>query len=822
VNKRILYALLGATALTTAAVPAFAQDADATVGEIVVTARRTAENIQNVPVTVQAISGETLQKNAITQFTEVNKLAPGLQLSFASGSRGSNAEVTLRGVRWSSASGSVAIPIYMNEVEVDPNYALLSLYDVGQLEVLRGPQGTARGAPSISGAITVNPRQVNLGAFEGYASALVGTHDHTNFQGAINIPIIGDKLGIRIAAMDEDSQGNRVRSLNNKLPPHVGTKSARFTVRYEPLDNLSFNLSYQYLRNVNQTYDQVTGTGSLGFTVPAAAGQPARVLAPNYNGPAIASKDYLAVDDLRSDLKSAADLWSFNAKWDILGHTLEYIGGYQQTKFHGPNSQDPGNSLIGYDPYQDINGLGKERYTQELRISSDPGEHMLDYVAGYYLFHSKGQTDVYGSAAYLGGAFGAPGTTQSPFTTPAAADRYRLQQTLFIPITQVIYSFYASATLHLPWDTELTGGVRKIHDHRVANTLIFIGPGIGASAAPAGGVCAAGSTLSTVYGPGFCDRVQIPFALNSQYPADQTRKPTIYNVSLSHKFTPDVLGYATVGSSYRAPGTNIGLLVASESIRYPKPERATSYEAGLKTSWLENRLRLNADVFQINYKDQLAQFPAISYRNVTTGALTGLSSTAFYQNIDSRVRGVEAEAAFEPVRNLSFAANAAYAKISSKAGTVPCNNPAIPLTATNEMNFCALASGVVLNTMPKFSGSVNGEYVVPMERFDGFARFNVAYRGKNPNYGFLASVPAYTLVDFFAGVRAADSGWEVGAYVKNAFNKKVELTRNNLTTNLLPAGGSLNGVFGPSGYQSVTSNIPREAGVQLRYAFGAH
>jgi iron complex outermembrane receptor protein len=821
-NKRFTASLLAATSLTgvvLATSPAFAQDNATTLGEIVVTARRSAENVQNIPVTVQAISGATIERNAITQFTEVAKLAPGLQLSFASGSRGSNAEVTLRGVRWSSASGSVAIPIYINEVEVDPNFALLSLYDVGQLEVLRGPQGTTRGAPSISGAVTLTTRPVNLETVGGYASGLLGEHSHANFQGAINLPIITDKLGIRIAAMGENSQSNGVRSLNNPLDPKISTKAARITILAKPIDGVTLNVSYQHLENLNQTYDQVVGNGSPGFTTPAgsAAGQTTRVLAPGYNGPVIRSGDHLAVNDVRSHLNSRSDLVTLTAAWDVLGHTLEYIGGLQKNKFSGPNSQDPGNTIIGYDPVQGITGDTYDRFTQELRLSSNPGDHFIDYVAGAYLFHSKGETDVAGTAAYLGGAFAPPGQTQSPIANLGAVDRYRLPQSLFIPIKQITYSFYASATLHLPWDTELTGGIRKIHDHRVANTAIYLGPGTTAIASP---VCPASGSVSALYGPGYCD-IPVARSFNNQFPADQTRTPTLYNVSLSHRFTPDILGYATVGSSYRAPGTNIGLLVGNTSILFPRPERATSYELGFKTTWMDRRLRLNGDVFQINYKGQLAQFPSINYRNVVTGATTALSSTAFYQNINSRVRGFELEAAFEPVHNLTLTGNAAYAKITSKGGPVPCNNPAVPLTATNEMNFCPLAAGVVLNTMPKFNATLNGEYIVPLEQFNGYLRGNVAYRGKNPNYGFLASVPSYTLVDAFAGVRSLEGDWELGLYAKNIFDKRVELTRTNLTTNLVPANGALAGQFGPAGYFAVTSNMPREVGVQMRYAFGS-
>src|SRR5688572_25754403 len=231
--KRMIHALLGASAITSAALcaaPAFAQDDAGTLEEIVVTARRRAENIQDIPVTVQAISGEKLQQQAVTQFSDVSKLAPGLNIGFASGSKGTNAEVILRGVKWSQAAGTPAIPMYMNELEVNPNYMVLSLFDVQQLEVLRGPQGTTRGAPSISGAITVTTRKPNLTEVGGYAQGLVGSHGHRNVQGALSIPIIQDKLAVRVAGVVDDNQGNRVRSLNNPQKQHLGQDGARISV----------------------------------------------------------------------------------------------------------------------------------------------------------------------------------------------------------------------------------------------------------------------------------------------------------------------------------------------------------------------------------------------------------------------------------------------------------------------------------------------------------------------------------------------------------------------------------------------------------------
>jgi iron complex outermembrane receptor protein len=824
-SKRILSALLGASALTSAivcAAPAFAQDDSGMLEEVVVTARRRAENVQDIPVTVQAISGEKLQQQAVTQFTDISKLAPGLNISFASGSKGTNAEVILRGVKWSAAAGTPAIPMYLNEMDVNPNYMVLSLFDIQQLEVLRGPQGTTRGAPSISGAITLTSKQPNLDDLGGYIQGLLGNHDHRNIQGGVSVPIIKEKLGIRLAGMIDDNQGNRVRSLNNSKDPHLGTDAARVTVLWEPIDSVSANLTYQYVDYATDIYDQIAGPGSAGFTVPAGTlpGQTPRVLPPNFNGPAIATDDYLAVNGVRSSMQNRADIWGLNLKWDVAGHTLSYIGGYQASKSAGLNSQDPGNQLGGYDPVQDLISE-TDLVIHELRFASNPDpDRMIDYVAGAYFYSSKGSTYLYNTAAYLPGAFGPFGVTPDrTAVNPLAAERYRLPQFGNIIISSENYSFYGSATLHLGQNTELTGGVRRIHDHRQSFARIYVQNGVLVTPASPTTGCAGAIGFSGIYA-GHCERVQAGpgIVVNANY--DKTFTPTIWNTSLSHKFTPDILGYVTVGTSWRGGQNNVGVFTTDENVAFSDPEKATSYEAGLKTSWMDNRLRLNASVFQIDYKGQITQFPSIQYWANNINGVSRVSS-AFYQNVDSKVKGVEAEFAFEPVRNLTLGATAAYAKITSEGSLAPCDNPAIPLSPTNVMNFCPLAKGRVLNTIPKFTASVNGQYVLPMDKFDGFVRFNLAHRGANPNFGYVTSAKAYDLFDLFAGLRAQDGAWEVLAYAKNLFNEKSELTRTQLTNNLLPAGGSVSNTFGAPGYFLVSSTVPREIGVQLRYAFGS-
>ncbi len=156
---------------------------------------------------------------AITSADEVSKLAPGLTLV----NRRFHTLVTLRGVTWQPGSGTPATPIYFNEVPFDPGNTIMSMFDVGQIEVLRGPQGTSRGAPSISGAVTISTRKPDLDEFGGYVQGLYGSGDHWDVQGAVNVPIIKDVLAIRLAANIEDSNGGRIYSVNSSVQPKLRT-----------------------------------------------------------------------------------------------------------------------------------------------------------------------------------------------------------------------------------------------------------------------------------------------------------------------------------------------------------------------------------------------------------------------------------------------------------------------------------------------------------------------------------------------------------------------------------------------------------------------
>lgn len=817
-TRNILASAVAAVGVVGLYAPAavLAQDAgkeESGLEEVVVTARRTEENLQDIPISVQAISGDELDRHQMKSGADIAKLAPGLSLYLPEPSA---PVVVLRGVRWTPGSGTPSVPFYLNEVPFDPAPMMQSMYDMGQVEVLRGPQGTARGAPSISGAITFTSRRPDLDVLTGYVSGLIGENSHRNLEGAISVPIIEGMLAVRAAVQYDDSEANRIKSVNDPNDPEQNTESQRLSVRFQPTDTLSLDAMYQQLDASGDVYTQVVGSGFAGSAT----------LLPNYNGPALDLDDYRAVQDGADNRPYKYEHITFNAAWDVLGHTLSYNFGSQENVggFNGYSS-DVGNLYIGWNPLNQNRPLKSDFFNHELRLSSErDGDNFVDYDVGYFYQDVDSALDYQSPTGPLfPGAYGNPfagAPRQSNYIAdPAAAEHYGLLSKYIIGLATESKSYYGHLTFHLSDATELSGGVRYIEDDRPTSIVVTIPP-INVAAAPAlpGGGCPGALVPSPIYA-GVCDS-QLDFSSRAPPPQDISKKyeETIWNTSLSHHFTDSVLAYATVGTSWRQGLPAIGNAGLDSSLVIPNPEEATSYELGIKTEW-DSNLRVNLAVFQIDYKDQLNQFRFTPFYNTITGA-TSATNTSFFWNVDAQVRGAEAEFLMAPMENLDLGLNLSYAQIESEGGTVPCNDPSRRLSAANPMNFCSSEAGEELNAAPKFQANLTANYVVPFESkpYEGYIRLLANYQDENPNFGAsIEEADAYAIVDLFVGVQSNEGVWDAGFYGKNIFDELNMLTTNSVTTGISGADAA----YGPSGYNLVTATVPREVGVSFRYNFTA-
>ena len=816
-RSTVVSLMLGAS-LATLATAASAQTSrptpaasTATLGEIVVTARRQSENLQNAPLTVDAVQAETIQKLAIKQFADIQGVVPGLALSFDE--HGSGSSVSVRGVNFTvSTATQPTVALYFNEAPVEANFIFHSMFDVGQVEVLKGPQGTLRGVSAPSGAITLTSRKPDLRAYGGYVDGTLSNHDTHDVQGAVNIPIIKDVLAVRIAGVWDRTSLDGVTSVNSTAKPRQNTTSERISVLYQPTDDLSAEVTYQHLDSAVTDFTQVAGPGPGAFSV-------GRTLYPATVDPAISPSQRLAVSDTPSNIVQRNEILTGHIDYRLPGHHLTYDGSYARLKFksYAGSHSDTANLVPGFD-FGDY-GVAKElSTTHELRVTSDPNpERIFDYTVGaMYRFDSV--CCFVSEPQFLPGAFGATAATATNVANPAYVLPINITYPGFVQETSV----FAGLTFHLPWDTELSGGVRHIWSLYKSDVVFASGPAR-AVAAPAvvfGGACPAAFGLVTSLYAGFCD-ANVPLSVGGGH-IKARETPNVYNITLSHKLTRDIMVYGTTGTAFRPRTQAIGVSGAlavnppanlATLINHPS-EHSTAYEIGFKSTWFDNRARLNVALFRQNFRGLVVIGPQVNYFNTLTGKPAAFG---FAQSVDARVTGIDLDTGLQITPEWSVTATASYADGKNKGTPIPCNTgPA--LSATNLINMCP-GNGST-STQPLWSATFQSEYIHPVgDTMDGFLRGLATYYPENKRVEPFFTAPSYALVNVYGGVRSHDGRWELSVFAKNIFNVNKEIDSGSIA---LSNGFSSPEVLGhASGYLSSVVTPRREVGVNVHYAWGA-
>ena len=759
--------------------------------EIVVTARRRDEGVQDVPAVVNAVTAEALQKTNIRNLTEVQALVPGLTLTTAANGTGGNAQ--MRGVNFDiNASGNnPTVEFYLNDAPITAGVVLQQIYDVGQVEVLRGPQGTLRGRASPSGSITIATKKPDLYKQGGYLSTTFNDIGTVNANGAVNIPVFEGIAAIRIAGLYNDDEGAHVRSIDTTREARKAysrSESGRISALVTPIDWLRLEGSYQSLATNARTHDQVE---SFSLVNPSAPASPT----------VIHADDFLGFQASPRRIKQNYDIFNWRSEISVLGQQLIYQGQHYTQDISSSTSQDGANLFPAAVIMQNTESHIKST-SQEIRLQNQERVFdMFDYVVGY--FDNKNNT---------------PTTLNRPTAValPASLGR-RLQTIVQTPLGRFgnsrEKSVYGNVTAHLGESTQVSGGLRHI-DYQDVGQLFVSG------------------------------------ALLSQ---DQhADKKWVYTASVQHAFSRDFMVYANTGSSYR-PGIsavgdfNLQSSALEKSFVNLPAETSKSYEAGFKSTLLDRKMRLNISAFHQKFVNYPYRTPGSGVYYINTTSLSPLTQQValfnFVAAVPVQVNGVEGEIAYDLTPNWNVSAVAAYAMGKIKDGTIPCtdlNKDGKPDVITSAPSLAQLQAATGANNLsacklsqrssfqPPFSTTLQSEYSQPIGGFDGFVRGLVSYNGKSqgdPNNAF-DNVDAYALVNLYAGVRAADRGWEVTLYAKNLFDTTKVLTRTDpLSTSYqelqpptfrTPAAATVT-----STYTGVTTTAPREIGVNLRVALGS-
>lgn len=796
--------------------------------ELVVTARRRAESVQDVPQTINVVTAEQVEKLNLRTFQEIQSLVPGLTMTQTSSF---SSQATVRGVAFvPEASGNnPSVEFYMNDAPISSGFLFQTTYDFGQFELQRGPQGTLRGRASPSGSIAVTTRRPDLGEVGAVVNGTVTDLHSRKLDGAFNIPIVQDMLAVRIAGALDYNRSNLVRSLKeisdptNNEGPYRRTKSIRASVRFEPADWIAFNAMYQSLHAESHQFSPIVSDSLYSGAVATT--------------PIIRPFDRLSFDDQGGYDRQDHDVFVGNIDIRFAGQRLSYVGSYNKQDFASLAPQDNGDffspprvnllprtmtDLAGFEPvcatealnsgihpttgsfFQCTHGTAR-RKSHELRLASEERiAGIFDYVVGALYDHNENPTRLTQETPIVNTGTGAISNVSR---SAILRDGDSTEKSVFANVTANLGNF------------ELSGGLRYI-DYRSTSSL------------------RQGSAANVP-----------PTTTSSQ--ADKINA-TVYLASAKYQITPDVMVYALTGSSWR-PGPrvvgnfSIGAAGTGQTARELAftnlpPERSTSYEIGAKTSFLDGRGRFNISGYYQKFRNYPFRGAGVFYVNYTRvgGVVTpDVRAFNFVSPVPVTVKGVEAEASFRITPHWNLGVNASYSDGMIKSGTIACvdlNNDGVPDTnapqPTPAQLLAALPAGQVLAqcagvsrrslTTPRFSANIQTEFDLPLSSgMNAFVRGlgNIVGSTQNAPENTFDDVGAYGTLNLFAGLRDSRRNWEITLFAKNVLGERQVLSvgASRLATGYRsPASNTY-----ASEYRSVAVNAPREFGITARVALGS-
>ena len=623
-NYRVAMAVFGALSVQVGVASA----ADNTLEEVVVTAQKREQSLQDVGVSVTAVTGELARVLGVLDAKSIAKVAPGVIFDSTAG--GSvNANLVIRGVSQSDFSSNQESPnsIYIDDVYISSSSAVaFPLYDLARIEVLRGPQGTLFGRASSGGLahfITNRPTKT----FEGYAEAGIGSFGEKYVEAAASGPL-SDSVRARVSARWQDSDG----WFKNAAPGGKAAFQDRFIgVRAQLEGDLTESLTARFSLTYDKTPNERAGTYK---AVPAyyVNGQPAKLPAnvdaygtgpgndftgfrdPNLNGP---NGTFNNVGHFANEKLSP----TLYVDWRIGTATITSITNYTHFKFdYNEDCDGSPVDLCQFPITQDL-----KQFSEELRGNGTIGN--ATWTTGVY-FLSADQ-----DAAQN---FAFPALAGSDF---AFSDQN--------PVKQKLTSYAAFGQLEYKLTPKLTStvGLRYTHDRKTYDSKVyFVELGNGYS----------GGTGSTVYDPPLLTYEFSSATAGSLATASEGMVSG--KVQLDFRPVDDSLYYVSISRGVKGPGfnTNVSGNLTIDQTPF-KSEHLGAYETGTKLEFLNKRVRLNSSIYYYDYK---------GFQGFAFNGLQGVVG-----NYDGNFKGGEIEFIAIPADGWVISASGAY--IDSRLQNIP-------------------------------------------------------------------------------------------------------------------------------------------------------
>jgi iron complex outermembrane receptor protein len=702
-----LYALVFAGVCYVGSLPATADEAktienNSILDTVVVTsARDRKESLQQAPVAVTALTSKQLQSAHVDTLKDIAAMTPNLQM-FHQAATGDVATIYLRGFGAATNDPSVDPPVavYVDGIyQPAVNGTLIDMFDVAQVEVMRGPQGTLLGKNATVGAVSITTKRPT-GELDGEAELDLGTYDRLGVKGRIDFPIVKDILAAKLTFMDEKG-GNYDKNLitGQRDMGGVNKRAVRLGLLYTPSSRLSWYVTATGVFNRDPQDATRNGSTTQAFP-PFAPFVPYACSLYGYctpDAPHTTRAGQTTPNNINSVLVSS----TLDYKLDPV--TITAVNGFLD--YSGVENHDI-DGLPEVIVQQDNLALDYTENTQEIRISSN----------------KNGGLDLNGKLNWVVGAF---------FYEEKFYQEFHLKALdLFCPGGCLAYSgqrgksesqaVYAHMIYNITDALNVSVGARHTWDEKSHSYYLSIGA---------------------------------PYVADN--PASWSH--TSYEAGAQYKLSDDKMVYVRFAQGYRGGGFQ-GIPSSAATAGTYQPETNNTYEIGMKTDWLDKRLRVNADFFLGKYSN-LQRTVYVPTTGVTGfAALTKNAATA-------KVQGVELEVTVEPVPALTMTASAGYldAKYSNYMADVVGDGVIRDL------------SGMRFGFAPRFTGNFNVSYLFNLKQY-GALTLSGDYNYRSSQYLYDVSIPsayqpAYGLLNTSLRYDDPSGRYAVTVYGKNILGK---------------------------------------------------
>ncbi len=693
----------------------------AEIEEIVVTATKREESIQDVPISISAYSGDFLEKSDIKTLQDLSLYAPNF--TFATSSQPTNARIIVRGIGSVGNSAiETSVGVFVDGVYYPrPGSVIGNLLDIQAAEVLRGPQGTLFGRNTAAGALNITTRDP-VDTFGGYVQAGIGDFGAYSMEGVVNTPF-SDSVAGRLAVKYAERDGYGFNTLTNEEIGERDDLTLRAKLGFDISDTAygKITVDYNEVNTGGQILEILEGTESPVFdgTLTALFGQ---------NATTADGYDMVINQDHQDSVKD--EQWGIAAHLDfeIGGMTLKSITSYRDWE---ATNRESALRLTG-DVLPRDHYYKTETVSQEFQLLSDPNDR-FSYVVGLFYYEEDFFIDEdfdAGADACIPVVFALAGLAAAQtclaFPQSPATDSDYTQELRSI-------AAFAQGTYEINDKFSLTFGGRYTSDKKDAAFL---------QAAP-----------NPVIGSLFRAAELVPDLTSDD--SDFT-----WLINASYFPTEDVMVFATASTGFKGGGFNSGGsgVALGREARIFSAEKARNYELGVKSTLFDGKATANVTLYNTELDDfQDRSFDGLSFLTRNAGKRTQT--------------GIEADFVFNPVDQLMIFAGMSYldAKFDSFAAASPLPGD----TAPQDL------SGRRPHFSPEFQGSLVADWrtAVGGNNLEWFLRPEYTYIGEqnlgaNTNLNPQTVQGGYGLVNLSTGLAGSDERWQVTLYGRNLADKR--------------------------------------------------